>query len=225
MALAAGGFRCYREVNRSNARMPKILLGCLIVLALAVVGGGTAGYFLLVKPAYQFASDVGSFATEFAELNEQIEREPSYQPPLEGMLSASQFQRFLAAQREMRAGMEGRLSELEARWEQMQAEIDSQERDANIIEMVTAYRDLGDLILEAKRNQVQALEAQDFSMQEYLYVRNVTFRALGEEIAVASFGNQGQEPMVRQLPDDVLEMVRPHREELMQGYALAWFGM
>lgn len=205
--------------------MPKILLGCLIVLALVVVGGGIAGYFLVLKPAYQFASDVGSFATEFAELNEQIEREPLYQPPLEGMLSPSQFERFLAVQRDMRAGMENGLTELKARWEQMEAEIDRRERDANIIEMVTAYRDLGDLILKAKRSQVEALRAHNFSLQEYLYVRNVTFKALGEEIAVASFGNQGRSPMVQQLPDEVLEMVRPHREELMQGYALAWFGM
>ncbi|MFW5815235.1 MAG: hypothetical protein ACOCVP_00125 [Wenzhouxiangella sp.] len=205
--------------------MPKILLGCLIVLAVVVIGGGTVGYFMVFKPAYQFASEVGSFSTEFAELNEQIAREPRYQPPLEGMLSASQFQRFLAAQRDMRAGMEGGLRELESRWQQVQSEIESQERDANIVEMVTAYRDLADLILEAKRQQVEALQAHDFPLEEYLYVRNTVYRALGEDIAVASFGQQGDPPMARQLPDEVLVMVRPHREELMEGYVLAWFGL
>ncbi|NDY94325.1 hypothetical protein [Wenzhouxiangella limi] len=205
--------------------MPKILLGCLIVLALVVVGGGTVGYFMVFKPAYEFASDVGSFSTEFAELNEQIAREPRYQPPLEGMLSASQFQRFLAAQRDMRAGMEGRLNELENQWQAVRAEIDRQERDPNIVEMVTAYRDLADLVLEAKRQQVEALQAHEFSLEEYLYVRNTTYRALGEEIAVASFGQQGNPPMARELPDEVLEMVRPHREELMESYVLAWFGL
>lgn len=205
--------------------MPKILLGCLIVLALAVVGGGTVGYFMVFKPAYEFASDVGSFSTEFAELNEQIAREPRYQPPLEGMLSASQLQRFLAAQRDMRAGMEGRLNELENQWQAVRAEIDRQERDPNIVEMVTAYRDLADLVLEAKRQQVEALQAHEFSLEEYLYVRNTTYRALGEEIAVASFGQQGNPPMARELPDEVLEMVRPHREELMESYVLAWFGL
>lgn len=205
--------------------MPKILLGCLIVLALVVVGGGTIGYFMVFKPAYEFASDVGTFSTEFSELNEQIAREPRYQPPLEGMLSASQFQRFLAAQRDMLTGMEGRLSELKSQWEEMQAQIDRQERDVNILEMVTAYRDLADLVLEAKRQQVEALQAHDFSLEEYLYVRNTVYRALGEDIAVASFGQQGNPPMARQLPDEVLAMVRPHREELMEGYVLAWFGL
>ncbi|MFP4209206.1 MAG: hypothetical protein ACLFSC_11150 [Wenzhouxiangella sp.] len=205
--------------------MPKMLVGGLVFLALVVVGGGIAGYFLVFKPAYQFASDVGRFANEFAELNDQIKREPRYQPPLEGMLSPAQLQRYLTAQRDIRAGMAGRLAELESRWQQVQGEIGRQEQDANLVEMVTAYRDLGDLILEAKRQQVRALAAHDFSLQEYLYVRNTTFRALGEEVAVASFGQQGAAPLARQLPEEVLEMVRPHRAELMESYALVWFGL
>jgi len=69
------------------------------------------------------------------------------------------------------------------------------------------------------------LNAHGFSLQEYLYVRNTTFRALGEEIAVVSFGQQGEPPLVPQLPDDVVAMVRPHREALMKSYVLAWFGL
>lgn len=205
--------------------MPKILLGCLVVLALVVIGGGTAGYFMLVKPAYQFAADVGGFATEFAELNEQIEREPAYQPPPDGMVGADQFQRFLAAQRDIRDNMAGRLTELQDKWEQMERDIDREGRDANIVELVTAYRDLGGLIIDAKRNQVDALNRHGFSLQEYLYVRNQTFHALGQEVAVASFGDQGASQRLREVPESVVEMIRPHREELMEGYALAWFGM
>lgn len=205
--------------------MPKFLIGCLVFLALAAIGGGTAGYFLLIKPAYQFATDVGGFATEFASLNEQVRREPGFRPPADGAVDEAQFQRFLAAQRDIRAGMAGSLSQLKDNWEKMQAEIDRQERDANIVELVSAYRDLGALILEAKRNQVQALNAHGFSLQEYLYVRNQTFFALGEEVAVASFGDQGGIQRVRPVPEEVVEMVRPHREELMEGYALAWFGL
>ncbi len=205
--------------------MPKFLLGCLVVLAVLAIGGGTAGYFLVIKPAYDFATDVGGFATEFGELNEQIQRQPRYEPPADGMVTEDQFERFLAAQRDIRTGMAGQLSELKEKWEEMQAEIDEADRDANIVELVTAYRDLSELILDAKRNQVAALNAHDFSLQEYVYVRNQTFRALGEDVAVASFGEQGAPQRARQVPDEVLEMVRPHREELMEGYALAWFGM
>lgn len=205
--------------------MPKILLGCLLVLAVAVIGGGTAGYFLVVKPAYQFATDMGGFATEFASLNEQVRREPGFRPPADGSLDEARFQRFLAAQRDIRAGMAGRLDELKDKWQEMEAEIDRREREVGIVELVSAYRDLGELILDAKRNQVRALNTHGFSLQEYLYVRNQTFFALGQEVAVASFGDQGAPQQVRAVPDEVVDMVRPHREELMESYALVWFGM
>jgi predicted metal-binding protein len=49
--------------------MPKFLVGCLVVLAVLVIGGGTAGYFLVIKPAWNFASEMGQFATEYQSLN------------------------------------------------------------------------------------------------------------------------------------------------------------
>jgi hypothetical protein len=205
--------------------MPKILIGCLVVLLVVAIGGGGAAYFLVIKPVYETATDVGRFATEYQSLNESIERTGHYQPPDDGQLSAEQFQRFLVAQREMRAGMEARLAELEEKWQEMNAEIQTRGGDPKITEMVTAYRDLGDLLLEAKRNQVRALNRYQFSLQEYVWVRNEVYRALGEEVAVTAFGEQGHPQLTRQVSDEVLEMVRPHREEIMEGYALAWFGL
>lgn len=205
--------------------MPKILVGCLVVLLVVAVGGGLAGYFLVIKPAYEFATDVGSFATEYQELNQRVERTGSYQPPADGQLTPEQFQRFLVAQREMREGMQQRLEELDEKWQEMRADLERRDRDPNVVEMVTAYRDLGDLLLEAKRNQVTALNRYQFSLQEYAWVRNQVYTAMGEEVAVAAFGEQGHPQRQRRVSDEVLEMVAEHREELMEGYALAWFGL
>lgn len=205
--------------------MPKPLLGFLIAAALLLVGGGVAGYFLLFKPAYQFATDVGRFTTEFVALNEEIERDQRYQPPLEGMLSPQQLERYLAVQRDIRAGMQNQMEQLSSRFDRVNSELERQERDTNLLDMITAYRDLGDLILAAKQQQVQAINAHGFSLHEYLYVRNTSFRALGEDIAVAAFGQQGAPPMVAELSEDVVELVRSHRQELMKSYPLAWFGL
>ena len=205
--------------------MPKLVLAFLTAAVLIVVGGGVAGYFLLFKPAYQFAADVRRFTTEFAALNEQIELDHRYQPPLEGMLSQQQLQRYLAAQRDILGGMQGQLDQLSGRFELVKAQLRDGQGEANILNMVTAYRDLGDLILAAKQHQVQALNAHGFSLQEYLYVRNTSFRALGEDIAVAAFGQQGAPPLVPEVSPDVIALVHPHREELMKSYVLAWFGL
>lgn len=205
--------------------MPKILVGCLVVLVVVVVGGGGAGYFFVVKPAWEFATDVGEFATEFEELNKSVERTASFSPPENGQITPEQFQRFLVAQREMRSGMENRLSELDEKWKEMSEEIRARDDEPKISEIITAYRDMGGLILEAKRQQVQALNRYQFSLQEYGWVRHQVYQALGEEVAVVAFGAEGYPQRQRRVSDEVIEMVSPHREELMEGYALAWFGL
>ncbi len=205
--------------------MQKFLIGCLIVVAVLVIGGGTAGYFLVIKPGWELVKDAGSFAAEFQQINSQIERSEHFAPPADGDLDQAQFQRFLVAQRDMRAGMEGELEELENKWREIQQEIEDKGRSANIVEIVTAYRDLGGLLLEAKRHQVAALNRYQFSLEEYLWVRNQTFRALGQQVAVTAIGNQGNAELNRQVSDQVVAMVAPHRDELMESYVMAWFGM
>lgn len=205
--------------------MPKILVGCLVVLVVVVGGGGVAGYFFVVKPAYEFVTDVESFVREYAELNEQVDRTERYQPPGDGSITEEQFQRFLIAQRDMRESMEGRMSDLKEQFETLQAEIDREDRDAGLAEIVTAYRGLGDLLLDAKRAQVDSLNRYNFSLQEYMYVRNQTFRAIGQDVAVAAYGDQAMQTRTREVPEETVEMVAPHREELLESYAFAWFGM
>ncbi|RFF27438.1 MULTISPECIES: hypothetical protein [unclassified Wenzhouxiangella] len=205
--------------------MQKFLVGCLIVVVVLVGVGGTAGYFFFIKPAWEFAGGVQEFVQEYAELNEQVERQDGFSPPEDGSITNEQFQRFLVAQRDMRQAMEGELGDLEQRFESMQEQIDEEQRDANIGELFTAYQGLGELLIEAKRVQVEALNRYNFSLQEYLYVRNQIYRALGQEVAVASFGDQAPQMRDYQVPDEVVEMVSSHREELMEGYAFAWFGI
>src|SRR5690554_1034848 len=183
--------------------MPKFLVGCLIVVVVLVGAGGTAGYFLVIKPAWEFAGGVQAFVQEYAELNEQIERADDYRMPADGSVSSEQFQRFLVAQRDMRSTMEGELEELKARFESMQSDIDEEERDMKFTELFTAYQGLGELLIKAKRAQVDALNRYNFSLREYLYVRNQTYRALGQEVAVASFGDQAPQMSQFNVPEAV----------------------
>jgi len=205
--------------------MQKFLVGCLIVVVVLVGAGGTAGYFFIIKPAWEFAGGVQEFVQEYAELNEQIEHQNDFEPPQNGSITSEQFQRFLVAQRDMRESMEGELEALEQRFDAMKKELDADSREAGIGEMFTAYKDLGGLLIQAKRVQVEALNRYNFSLQEYLFVRNQVYRALGEEVAVAAFGDQAPQLRSNDVPAEVVEMVSPHREELMEGYAFAWFGI
>src|SRR6056297_642035 len=191
--------------------MQKFVIGCAAVVLLLVVGGGTAGYFFVIKPGWEFVSEVGEFTTEFQSLNSQIERTDGFVAPADGQLDPERFQRFLVAQRDLRGLLEEELA--------------AEGRDANMLEVFTAYRDLGELLLTAKTAQVQVLNRYQFSLDEYVWTRNQTFRALGEQVAVAAVGDQGRAALSGQVSDEVMALVEPHREELMQSYVMAWFGL
>lgn len=204
--------------------MGKFLVGCLVVVLVLLIGGGTAGYFFIIKPGIEYARDYAGMAEEFQELNESIVNSEDYAPPAGTTVSEEQFQRFLAAQRRVRSQMENRLQELDEKYEAMKGE-DRQE-EMGVKEMAEAYKDLGGLLLEAKRVQVDALNQQDFSLDEYTWVRNRIYRAIGQSVAVATMGDQeSASNQSMQVAEATVAMVEPHREELMENHVLAWFGL
>lgn len=212
--------------------MKKFLIGCLGVIAVTVIGGGAAVYFFYVKPATEFVGGVARMGQEYVELEQRIAHRGPYQPPEDNRVTEEQFQRYLAAQQQIRQRMEGRFDELKGKYEALESEIEAEGREPRMAELAQAYRDMGDLFLEAKRAQVDALNDHGFSLHEYAWVRYQVYRSLGESVAVAAApmmaaGEDRPEPDVdtgRPHPDTVA-MVEPHSEELMQAYALAWWGL
>ncbi|QKK01240.1 MAG: hypothetical protein HND55_00425 [Pseudomonadota bacterium] len=205
--------------------MKGFLVGCLVVVAVLVVGGGTLTYFFVVKPAYEFAVDLDAFQKEFAAISGQIDQTGPYAAPADGQVTPEQFQRFLVAQREIREHMADRFEALKEKFDAIDRELEGEGRLSGLGQLVSGYRDLGDLLLVAKRAQVEALNRYNFSLQEYYYVRNQTYLALGQDVAVAALGDQAQPRRVSNAPESVVQLVAPHRDELMEGYVFAWFGI
>src|SRR5699024_6529420 len=123
------------RLKKGSCQMKKFLIGCLGVLLVLVLAGGTAGYFFVVKPGWEFAGCVQECVQEYAELNERIEHTDDYQAPSDGVVTNAQFQRFLVAQRDMRASMEGDLERLKKRFDAMEKELESENREAGIGDM------------------------------------------------------------------------------------------
>lgn len=209
--------------------MPKILLGCLGVLVLLTVGGVGIVWYKFGDDISQGVSAVQGMAkigTEFEELNDSIDNTSSHTPPSDGVLNEQTFERYMAAQRLMRGRLEGRLEELQQKYENIDEEIDQRGGQAGIGDVMGAYGDLADLLLDAKRAQVEALNAQDFSLEEYGWVREQVYRALGESVAVAAISGSAAAPQYQAtVPEQTRNMVAPYREELMETYALAWWGL
>ena len=206
--------------------MKKFAIGCFgVLVVLALVGGGIT-WFKVIKPGMEFAGGIAELGQRYSELNDSIENRSGYTPPSDGLLTESAFNRFLAAQRSMRNQLEGRLQDLQQKYEDLEQEIDQRGGQASITDMMGAYSDLTDLLIDAKQAQVDALNSQGFSLQEYNWVRGEVYRALGESVAVAAIGESGSTQGVNTtVPEQTREMVAPHREELIQTHALAWWGL
>src|SRR5690625_362461 len=205
--------------------MKKFMIGCLAVVLVLVVAGGATSYFVVIKPMWEMGSSAVAFVQDYEKLNNQIEARDDFRPPEDGSFSEDQFKRFLVARRAIADAMGDKLEEFRGHYEKLEKELKDKDRDPNIREQLGAYKDVGELVITAKQAQVKALNRYNFSLAEYAYIQHQSYRALGQQVAVASLGDEQSPSTGGGIPDDVVAMVAPHREELMKSYALAWFGI
>ena len=214
--------------------MKKFLIGCFGVFLLLAIGGSILTYMFVIKPGMEMYDQVTQLGEQFEQANNAIENTSSFTPPANEELSQAQLDRFLAAQRDIRASMGARLEELEEKYRRFDNSQDGGEQ-AGIGDVIGAYGDMFGLLAEAKRAQVDAINAQDFSLEEYTWTRNRTYQALGQQVGMFSFGEDfnleqfmNADPDNRpqqQAPEANVQLVQPHREELMEMLALAWWGL
>ena len=155
--------------------MKKLAIGCgtvVLVLGVLVVG---VGYYGFLK--------VRSTVTQFAELGKipEIEREVHvkgpFRPPTSGELTASQVDRLMQVQQRIR----DRLGENAAWFERTYKSLaDKKETTAaDLPALLSAYRDLAAMWLDAKRTQIAALNDVGLSLDEYRWIRSSAYQAIG----------------------------------------------
>jgi hypothetical protein len=229
----------------------KIALGCALVVALLVVLVAAAGFWIWhrhgddlregLENAGEMIETGQSYREAFsklgdiAELDRDIESNPDFAPPADGELSAEQVDRLLAVQRRVRADMGGRLEEFRARYEGRD--------DVSVSEALEGLSELGDLAVEAKRLQVEAVNDSGFSREEYAWVKRQAYLAVGfSDVAIDlnAIGDAVRRGDYQEAVDEMNErkaerdsavpvqnaaLVGPHRDELEEWFPLALLGL
>ena len=154
--------------------MKKLVIGCAVALLLVTIVGGAAAYYFIYKPAKSFVSSMTEFGT-LAEIDEKVANTASFTPPDSDTLTEAQVRRFAAVQDALHAKMGTRAGELRTKYEAMS----QRGTDASLTEVVGAYRDVFSIVGDAKRAQVEALNAQHFSLAEYGWVKARVYEAAG----------------------------------------------
>ncbi len=99
----------------------------------------------------------------------------TFTAPTDGLLTRDQVERYLRAADSVRSEMRGIGDELEERLTALEGR-----RDVMAVrDVAIAYADLVRLVVRAKEVQVEALNAQHFSLGEYSWVRTQVLAAAG----------------------------------------------
>ena len=106
----------------------------------------------------------------------QVANTAAFTAPASGALTEAQVRRFVAVQEGLHARMGTRATELQVKYKAIQ---DRKDAGVALTDVVGAYRDLFSVIAEAKKAQVDALNAQAFSLNEYAWVKTRFYEAAG----------------------------------------------
>jgi hypothetical protein len=155
--------------------MKKLAIGCIgVLLLLGLVAAGVAYYTYR-----QLRSTIVQFAEmgEIADIERNVRVKDAFVPPATEELSREQIERLLQVQTLVVKRLGERVADFEIRYKAL-----SQKENATIADapaILAAYRDMASAWLEAKRTQVEALNEVGFSLEEYRWVRDQAYRALG----------------------------------------------
>ncbi len=221
--------------------MKKLLVGCLIITVLGAIVLAVGGFFLYraARPVIDNARNYVEGLSELSELDKQISNTTPHAPPATGELTEAQMERFVRVQESVRAALGQRFNEIEKKYQHMRAEAEAK-KQPSVSEMLSALSDLGNLFVQARRYQVDALNQEGFSQSEYSWVRDRVFQAAGMEVT-SMVDLKKVETAIREgtgidnigaprvpspdVPEKNRALVKPHLDKMDQWIPLAFFGL
>lgn len=222
--------------------MKKILGGCLIVLVIAAVGFGVAGYYVYraAKPMYDSAADYVSRARDLAKLSDEVKVKEPYTAPANGELTAGQVDRFLAVQGRVHSELGDRWTEFQKRAEAVKKKADEKSTDWSFADISSVFSDFTGIYMEARKAHVNALNIHKFSDEEFSWVRLRVYEAAGMQLAgsidtsaiqeIAREGAQQSGVTLPEIPkydvpDANIKLVQPHTAKLKEWLPMAMLGL
>jgi hypothetical protein len=215
--------------------MKTLAIGCGIVAALLTLAIGLGSCFLVHK-AKQVVGNYAQMA-EIPALNAKIQNQAPFSPPEDGRMDARQIERFMAVQHGMHARLGERFKQLNEKYGQMTRDLEQKGREANLGQSLGALNDLLAVLMEAKRAQVDALNAAGFSYGEYQWIRQQTLIALGQGAVGFNIDAMAGDPakmgsilaMPTDLDPQMLEqnraLLKPYDATMDQWLTLTFFGL
>jgi hypothetical protein len=217
--------------------MKKWVFGCLGLFIIVAVGGGYAAYRFLYLPGKAYVQSFTQLKV-VPELQAQISNKAPFTPPAGDVLTTAAVERFVRAQQAVHTRLGERIKEIETKYEALRPANHSGQVQLSFGEAMSVLKDLTGLFIDAKKAQVEALNAGGLSLAEYEWTRARAYEALGVPIdttlqQIIRDAAAGKVPDVEsitnappvQVPEQNREVVKPFSKELTQSVALAFFAL
>jgi hypothetical protein len=218
--------------------MKKLAIGCGIVAVVGIIAAAVVTYYVVHK----VKSTVAEFAAlgTIPDIERQVENQSPFTPPDSGEFTEAELDQLLAVQASLRGKLGSRFEVLDAKYKTLSESL--KHRDATVVDapaLVAAYRDLASTYLDAKKWQVDALNAQHLSLAEYRWIRKQAYAAMGISVMDFDVGEfidevkSGHKPEPQKAaivvgptgPEQNLKLVEPHKKALDDNVALAFLGL
>jgi hypothetical protein len=221
--------------------MKKLAIGCGVVLVVLLIAGAVASYFVYnkVKSTVADLSVLGEIPT----IERGVRNTATFTPPDSGELTQTQVTRYLKVQEDVRTLLGSRLDEFKTKYAELSARLDKDKGSVlDVPAMMGAYRDLAKTYVDAKKAQVEALNRAGFSLDEYRWVRQQAYAAVGMPIVDMDFAKVIDDAMAGRSPEKPgpphvggsieptgpeinKTLVAPHKKQLEDNAALSYFGL
>jgi hypothetical protein len=216
--------------------MKKLAIGCgivVLVLGVVAVGIGYYGYMKVRGTVQQFAQ-----LAKVPDIERQIRVKTPFTPPASGELTQSQVDRLMQVQKRIH----DRLGENFAKFQSTYRTL-AEKKQATAVDfpaLMSAYRDLAAMWLDAKRTQVDALNDAGLSLEEYKWVRSAAYQAIGApfvDVDFARIAADAKAGVQTQMPGSFegvfrgtppagnVKLVEKFKKQLEDNLALASFGL
>ena len=164
--------------------MKKLAIGCGLVLLLTGIAAAGAAYYLY----RQVSSTIAQFSgfSDLPELEDGVRNKAPYTPPASEEVSDSQIEKLAQVQTTVRQRLGQKITEFEGKYKVL---LDKQKATVvDVPAVIAAYGDLAATWMDAKRSQIEALNAAGLSLEEYRWIREQAYRALGKPFVDLDIG-------------------------------------
>jgi hypothetical protein len=155
--------------------MKKLAIGCGLVLVLTGIAAAGVAYYVYRQVSTTIAQFSGFAA--LPEIDERVQNKRPYTPPASQEITEAQIEKLAQVQSAIRQRLGQRITEFEGKYKAL-----LDQKDATLVDVpavISAYGDLAATWMDAKRSQVEALNATGLSLDEYRWIRDQAYRALG----------------------------------------------